>query len=64
MYIYLDTNVWNILCDHAVDPNELVASLAAKNANLVLSTHTFYELAKTFRASSDKASERGKELFS
>jgi hypothetical protein len=64
VYIYLDTNLWNALCDKAVHPRKLVAALAAKNANLVLSTHTLYELAKTFGASTEKALERGRELFS
>ena len=61
--IYLDTVLWNVLCDHAVDPKELVASLASKNSNLVLSTHVVYELAKTFRAPAVQASKRGRELF-
>lgn len=62
--IYLDTNLWNVLCDRVVDPTKLMASLAAKNASLVLSTHTFYELAKTFRTSTREALERGRKLFS
>jgi len=64
MNIYLDTNLWNVLCDRQVDPKELIASLAAKNASLVLSLQTFYELAKTFGSSTEKGLERGRELFS
>lgn len=64
MKIYLDTNLWNALCDHKVAPQKLMASLAARNANLVLSLQTFYELAKTFRSSTEKAMGRGRQLFS
>jgi hypothetical protein len=62
--IYLDTNLWNALCDHTVDPRELSESLAASNASLVLGLHIFYELAKTFRTSTREALERGRHLFS
>lgn len=64
MNIYLDTNLWNVLYDRAVDPAELMISLAARKANLVLSLQTFYELAKTFRSSTRKALQRGRELVS
>jgi hypothetical protein len=37
MYIYLDTMLWNRLCDEDVDPGRLNASLAAQRAKLVLS---------------------------
>jgi hypothetical protein len=37
--------------------------LRAKNADLVLSTHTLYELAKTFRATTAGALARGRRLF-
>jgi hypothetical protein len=62
--IYLDTNLWNALCDHAVAPGKLLTSLAAKNANLVLGLHNFYELAKTFSTATSEAIERGSSLFS
>lgn len=64
MNIYLDTMLWNALCDHAVDPQKLVASLAARDANLALGLHNFYELAKAFRKQTTKAVERGRRLFS
>jgi hypothetical protein len=60
MYIYLDTMLWNRLCDEEVDPSRLNASLAAERAKLVLSPHTGFELAKTFV----NAPERAKKLFS
>jgi hypothetical protein len=62
--IYLDTVLWNTLCDRAVDPQKLIVSLAAKNANLTLGLHNFYELAKTFRNHTREASERGQRLLS
>jgi len=60
MYIYLDTMLWNRLCDEDVDPGRLNASLAGESAKLVLSPHTGFELAKTFV----NAPERAKKLFS
>ena len=62
--IYLDTNLWNALCDQSVDPTALVRRLALKNAYLAPGIHIFYELAKTFRNSDNKSRERGKVLFS
>jgi hypothetical protein len=62
--IYLDTLLWNVLCDQPVNPEELVASLASKNATLVLSAHNIYELAKTFRSNRENSLERGTALFS
>jgi hypothetical protein len=64
MTIYLDTNIWNALCDQAVDPSRLGATLAAKGAKLVLSYHTAYELLRAFRGSSAQAPLRGAQLFS
>lgn len=64
MKIYLDTVLWNALCDRAVAPQRLVASLAARNANLALGLHNFYELAKTFRGRTREALDRGERLFS
>jgi hypothetical protein len=63
MKVYLDTNLWNELCDQSVDPEQLLAGLAAKNANLVLSYHVVYELAKCFRDLENPGSERGRILF-
>ena len=63
MTIYPDTNIWNALCDQAVDPAPLRATLAAKEARLVLSYHTVYELLKTFRGSSAHAPLYAAELF-
>jgi hypothetical protein len=64
MKIYLDTMLWNELCDQSVDPQTLMASLSARDAALVLGTHNFYELAKTFGPSTESATMRGQELFS
>ena len=58
--IYLDTILWNTLCDQDIEPGLLIESFAAKNANLVLSHQTVFELAKTFT----RTPERGKKLFS
>jgi hypothetical protein len=47
MRMYLDTILWNLLCDQDVEPRTLVESLASKNASLAFSFHTVYELART-----------------
>jgi hypothetical protein len=47
MLLYLDTIIWNLLCDQAVEPRTLVGSLASKNASLAFSFHSVYELART-----------------
>jgi hypothetical protein len=57
--IYLDTNLWNKLLDQGVEPVELLRELKQRNAMLVLSGQTVYELTRTFANSP----ERGKELF-
>jgi hypothetical protein len=61
--IYLDTNLWNALCDQSIDPPALVQRLAAKNACLAPGVHTFYELAKNFRGRNEQSDARGKVLF-
>jgi hypothetical protein len=63
MRIYLDTNLWNTLCDQDVDADHLGTLLAAKNATLVISHQAVYELARTFLTSRDTAVERGRRLF-
>jgi hypothetical protein len=48
MYIYLDTNIWNALCDQNVDPKSMVTALAAKSSAIVFGSHNVFELAKTW----------------
>jgi hypothetical protein len=62
--IYLDTNIWNALCDQGVESRALVESLGSKRASLVLSFHTVYELARTFMGSGGGGAARGVRLFS
>jgi len=57
--IYLDTNLWNRLLDQGVNPAELLTLLKQRNATIVLSGQTVYELARTFTNSP----ARGQELF-
>jgi hypothetical protein len=47
MILYLDTIIWNLLCDQAVDPKPLVDSFQLKEASLAFSPHTVYELTRT-----------------
>jgi hypothetical protein len=59
MMIYLDTMLWNELCDEKVDAVALTSALAAKGKVLVLGAEAIYEMAKTFQSNPT----RGKELF-
>lgn len=63
MNIYLETNLWNALCDQAVIADDLVSSLTSRNANLVFSFHCVTEMARTFQGYGD-AADRGRRLFS
>lgn len=62
--IYLDTNIWNAICNQGVDAKTLLASLAAKDATLVVSPHTVYELARTFTGKKPTSRAQGVKLFS
>jgi hypothetical protein len=59
MTIYLDTMLWNELCDQNADATTLTSSLAAQNKALVIGAEAIYEMAKTFKSNPN----RGKELF-
>jgi hypothetical protein len=63
MNVYLETNLWNALCDHPVDVDTLVGSLGARAINLDFSDHCVTEMAKTFRGYGT-AADRGRQLFS
>jgi hypothetical protein len=63
MYIYLDTNIWNALCDQNVDPKSMVTALAAKSSAIVFGSHNVFELAKTFMPVTEEATARGATLF-
>jgi hypothetical protein len=63
MNLYLDTNLWNELCDQSVDAEHLLTLLAANNSELVLSYQVVYELAKCFLDMRGSGSQRGKALF-
>src|SRR5215469_8621892 len=64
MHFYAETNIWNAMCDQAVDAKGLVTSLAAKDATLVISPHITYELARTFRGKRPTRDTQGIKLFS
>jgi len=61
--LYLDTSIWNALCDQQVDAQTLLSNLADRNARLVLGPNVVYELAKTFGTNKPGMSERGRTLF-
>lgn len=62
--IYLDTNLWNELLTQNVSPNDVVSSLASKDARLVLSDEVIYELAKTFMKADSSGVQEGRRFFS
>ena len=59
MMIYLDTMLWNELCDQNVDAAALISALTAQGKRLVLGAEAMYEMAKTFKSNPT----RGKQLF-
>src|SRR5689334_13203359 len=59
MTIYLDTMLWNELCDQNADPAILISALAARDRVIVLGAEAIYEMAKTFKSNPT----RGKQLF-
>jgi hypothetical protein len=60
--IYLDTMLWNALCDQGVEASSLVARLRERNVCFAIGTHDFYEIAKTFGRPENHS--RAKLLFS
>jgi len=60
--VYLDTMLWNALCDQGVEASSLVARLRERNACFAIGTHDFYEIAKTFGRPENHS--RGRLLFS
>jgi len=63
MWIYLDTMLWNDLCDEDPNCEELVAALKQQDKHLVISFHLIYELARTFQGKSPEATSRARRLF-
>ncbi len=61
--IYLDTNLWNAMCDESVAASQILASLYSKHCSLVLSYQVVFELAKCFRGLRNGVPERGTALF-
>lgn len=62
--LYLDTNLWNKLCEQSIVPRELVTRLRTEDWDLVFSPHLRYELAKTCRSRRHQAMEKARLLFS
>jgi hypothetical protein len=60
--IYLDTNIWDQLCDQKVDPKQFIDALASKGYTLVISFHTVYEFARTLTSPAPQAIARGRQL--
>jgi hypothetical protein len=59
MLIYLDTVLWNHLCDERVDAARLTSALFNSGRKLVLGTEAIYEMSRTFNSKPS----RGRELF-
>jgi hypothetical protein len=61
--VYLDTTLWNLLCDQAVDPQEARDSLADIGCEVVLGLNAYRELLGTFYGTRLNSNERAKRLF-
>jgi hypothetical protein len=64
MLIYPDANIWNRLCKQDEEPAQVLRTLSAKQATLVLSPHTIYELARAFTGSKADSKQNAIKLFS
>ncbi|HEY6128625.1 MAG TPA: hypothetical protein VIW23_10625 [Candidatus Acidoferrum sp.] len=62
--LYLDTSLWNRLCEQSVVPADFVTALRRNGWDLVFSPHLRYELSKTFRSVRPQAAEKATRLFS
>jgi hypothetical protein len=62
--IYLDTSIWNALCDQKTPTKELCSALDQGKAQFVLGENVVHELMKTFGMKAGDAERRGRELFS
>jgi hypothetical protein len=60
--IYLDTNIWDQLCDQNVPPKQFIDALTSKGYTLVISFHTVYEFARTLTSADPTAIARGRQL--
>jgi hypothetical protein len=46
--IYIDTSIWNLLCDQKADPPRLIALLSALNFRLAIGINAYVELLNSF----------------
>jgi hypothetical protein len=60
--IYLDTSMWNVLCDQAPNATEVRKQLEANHAQIVLGLNAYFEMLRTPYGKNANIS-RGKNLF-
>jgi hypothetical protein len=60
--IYLDTNIWDQLCDQNVNPKGFLDALASKGFTLVISFHTVYEMGRMFASTEPQVIARGRQI--
>jgi hypothetical protein len=60
MRIYLDTDLWNALCDQKIEPESLLRDLDTHGATVALGMHVIFELLKNFTSGN---TARGRQLF-
>jgi hypothetical protein len=58
--VYLDTSIWNVLCDQNADALQVVASLAALRCRLAIGINAYVELLNSFFG---KRPHRGRPLL-
>jgi rRNA-processing protein FCF1 len=62
--LYLDTDLWNLLCKGDVNPEELLSGLSAHDCKPVISTQLICELAAAYKSQKkENPAELGKSLF-
>jgi hypothetical protein len=59
---YLDTSIWNRLCDQEVDPGLVLSVFETRGSLPVLGSNVFYEVAKCFSAGRSDKILRGQNL--
>jgi hypothetical protein len=59
---YLDTSIWNRLCDEEADPGLVLSVFETRGSLPVLGSNVFYEVAKCFSAGRSDKTLRGQDL--
>jgi hypothetical protein len=61
--IYLDTSIWNLLCDQAADAKKFCDMLAGFDSQAVLGLNAYQEMLKTFYGARANSKHRARQLI-